>query len=175
VTELRAQVLAQRRALSPEDVARFSREVTARFQEWAGNDGGLLSGRQVSLYSEPMKGEARLESLASWLQGQGAVLCFPRVSGLEMSMVSADGRVVPPGELALVIVPGVVFGENGERIGMGKGHYDRYLPTAPQAVRVALPFDFQLRSRIEQSPWDQRVDVLITPTRIIELPARARA
>jgi 5-formyltetrahydrofolate cyclo-ligase len=71
----------------------------------------------------------------------------------------ADAR-----QLDLVLVPGVAFGRQGERLGMGAGFYDRFLPRIPGALRVVLAFDFQLLDEIDQQPWDQPVDWIISET-----------
>ncbi|MFL5813550.1 MAG: 5-formyltetrahydrofolate cyclo-ligase [Bdellovibrionia bacterium] len=71
----------------------------------------------------------------------------------------ADAR-----QLDLVLVPGVAFGRQGERLGMGAGFYDRFLPRIPGALRVVLAFDFQLLEELDQQPWDQPVDWIITET-----------
>jgi 5-formyltetrahydrofolate cyclo-ligase len=67
-------------------------------------------------------------------------------------------------QLDLVLVPGVAFGRQGERLGMGAGFYDRFLPRIPGALRVVLAFDFQLLEELDQQPWDQPVDWIITET-----------
>jgi 5-formyltetrahydrofolate cyclo-ligase len=67
-------------------------------------------------------------------------------------------------ELDLILIPGVAFGRQGERLGMGAGFYDRFLPRIPNALRVVLAFDFQLLEQLEQNPWDQPVDWIITET-----------
>lgn len=67
-------------------------------------------------------------------------------------------------QLDLVLVPGVAFARQGERLGMGAGFYDRFLPRIPNALRVVLAFDFQLLEELDQQPWDQPVDWIITET-----------
>src|SRR5205814_995342 len=82
-----------------------------------------------------------------------------------------DGSLEELGkELDLVIVPGTAFGERGERIGKGMGHYDRFLTKVPRALRVSLAFDFQVLSRLEQNPWDQPVHWIMTETREFRTP-----
>lgn len=76
---------------------------------------------------------------------------------------------VDPESLDLIFVPGAAFGEKGERTGMGAGFYDRFLPKAHKALRVALAFDFQLLPELDQQPWDQRVDWIWTERRQIVL------
>ena len=85
-------------------------------------------------------------------------------------MLSANrANVVPldPKELDLIIVPGVAFNLNGDRLGLSGGYYDRFLPKAPNACRVALTFDFQILDAVPVSPHDVPVDMLISETRTI--------
>lgn len=78
-----------------------------------------------------------------------------------------------PKELDLMIVPGVVFGKRGERIGRGAGFYDRYLGEAKSALRVGFAYDFQvLDEPLFQEPWDAQMDWIITDSRIIDTSAR---
>lgn len=84
-----------------------------------------------------------------------------------------DLAAVDPRTIDLIVVPGVVFGARGERIGMGAGFYDRYLPTAERAIRVGFGFDFQLLDEpVPQSEWDARMDFVVTDRRIVETGAR---
>lgn len=68
----------------------------------------------------------------------------------------------PIDELDLIFVPGVVFGEGGERIGMGKGFYDRFFASESKAIRIAFAFSFQVYPTLKQNFWDQRVDWIVT-------------
>jgi 5-formyltetrahydrofolate cyclo-ligase len=60
----------------------------------------------------------------------------------------------------LFIVPGVAFGRDGTRIGMGKGYYDRllYNITAPT---VGLAYDFQMFDSVPTNENDKRIDLVI--------------
>lgn len=75
-------------------------------------------------------------------------------------------------EIDLLIIPGVVFGKKGERIGRGVGFYDRFLNEARGALRVAFAYDFQLLPDVPQESWDAPVDWIITDQRVIETHAR---
>ncbi len=78
-------------------------------------------------------------------------------------------KATPPNELDVIFVPGVAFGESGERVGMGVGFYDRYLKLANRALRVALAFDFQLFDKLDQSEFDQPVHWVFTETRELKI------
>lgn len=82
--------------------------------------------------------------------------------------VGKDLNLVPPEQVDLVVVPGVVFDRRGGRIGYGKGYYDRLLSRlGSQARRVALAFDFQVLDTVPQNNSDIRVDTIITEKTIM--------
>ena len=66
------------------------------------------------------------------------------------------GRAESVATFDLMAVPGVVFDENGGRIGYGKGYYDRILSEARCRV-VALAFDFQVLTEVPSEEHDMTV------------------
>lgn len=77
---------------------------------------------------------------------------------------SGQKEVVP----SLIVVPLVAFCD-GYRKGYGKGYYDRYLQKHPNCLRIGVAFDKQEASFIPEA-WDQRLDVIITETRVLHYP-----
>ncbi|HDN96024.1 MAG TPA: 5-formyltetrahydrofolate cyclo-ligase [Thermoplasmatales archaeon] len=76
-------------------------------------------------------------------------------------------RVRSYNEVELVIVPGIVFDEKGNRIGYGGGYYDRLLKRI-DAKKIALAYDFQVMERIPNEEHDVRMDMIITEKRVIK-------
>ena len=74
-----------------------------------------------------------------------------------------------PGVLDMIVVPGVGFTKKGERIGMGAGFYDRYLPHATHALKVGFCYDFQIFDELPVKEHDHEVDWIITPKQVIEV------
>lgn len=70
------------------------------------------------------------------------------------------------GRLSICLVPGIVFDEQGYRIGYGKGYYDRFLQSF-DGVKLGLCYcDFYLKE-IPRGKYDTRVDCVITEKGII--------
>lgn len=67
------------------------------------------------------------------------------------------GSVVPINEqeIDLVIVPGLAFDRDGNRLGHGKGYYDSFLKRLPSRIpRIGLAFDFQILDSLPHTNSD---------------------
>ncbi|MCA9246311.1 MAG: 5-formyltetrahydrofolate cyclo-ligase [Planctomycetales bacterium] len=72
-------------------------------------------------------------------------------------------RLVDPAMLELLILPGVAFDANGNRLGNGRGHFDRLLAgTSCHAVKMAICFTCQLFPQIPCEPHDIAMDCVLT-------------
>ncbi len=70
------------------------------------------------------------------------------------------------GEIELIVVPAVAYDRRGNRVGRGKGYYDRLLRDS-RATKVGVGYDFQLieGDDIDAEPHDVAVDIVITESR----------
>lgn len=76
-------------------------------------------------------------------------------------------RFVDPTTLDAVIVPGVGFDKEGNRLGFGGGFYDRYLPrTKPECRKIAVCHDFQLIEHAYPEEHDFPMDMIVTNQQI---------
>lgn len=64
--------------------------------------------------------------------------------------------------IGFIAVPGVAFDRNGNRLGRGKGYYDRLLPRIPAAYKAGICFPYQLVEEVPAEPFDIRMDEIIT-------------
>ena len=69
-------------------------------------------------------------------------------------------------QIDLVIVPGVAFDIYGNRMGHGKGYYDKLLGKT-KTTSVGLCFELQIVEKIPTESHDKPVDIIITEKRII--------
>jgi len=66
-------------------------------------------------------------------------------------------------DIDLTVVPGLAFDKNMNRIGFGKGYYDRYLEkTRIDAKKIAVAFDYQVLEEIPSEVFDVKMDSIIT-------------
>lgn len=172
--ELRARMRARNRALDPAERAAASCEIFRRVERLEAFAKARTVGVFCSLPDEPDTREA----LARW--GSVKRVAVPRVEGASMRFfrydpctqhIGAFGIEEPgpeaeeclPGELDLIVVPGVAFTSRGERMGRGRGYYDRYLtqPTL-RAVKIGVCFAHQLVDTLPVEPHDVPMDCVVT-------------
>ncbi len=76
-----------------------------------------------------------------------------------------DGIEVPIAKIDVVFVPLLAFDQNGNRIGYGKGFYDRFLTKCrPDTIKIGLSFFEAEKGIFEVSEFDQALNYCITPS-----------
>ena len=175
--EIRKRALAARRTLSEEERAAYSAEITKKLLAHP----AVTQARTIFAYAA-MPDEVQTETLLSGLLDLGKRVAIPWIIGkqvMEAVLVpSMDAleygayhiltvreerrEILPPQEIDCAIVPGVAFGMDGARLGMGGGYYDTFLPKAPEAVRIAAAFQCQITEEIPRAPHDCGVDWIVT-------------
>lgn len=65
-----------------------------------------------------------------------------------------------------ILVPGVAFDIQKNRMGLGKGFYDKYLASCPNAYKAGVAFSFQVFEKIPTEPTDIQMDCIVTEDRI---------
>ncbi len=65
------------------------------------------------------------------------------------------------GIIDLIIVPGIAFDKNLNRLGFGKGYYDKYLSNN-DIYKIGLCFDEQIVESVPVNELDIKMDMIIT-------------
>lgn len=68
-------------------------------------------------------------------------------------------------KIDLMIIPGVAFDKEKNRLGRGRGFYDRLLKTV-NATKIGVCFDFQIVEQVPTEDFDVKMDVVISTTYI---------
>ena len=176
--ELREKMMALRNGLSPEEKQHAGAACASRLVQRVGFE------RAKTLFCYRAVGnELDLESILQMARIAGKEVAFPRVTGQEtMEFVVGGvfqkgfrgipepqgGSVVLPTAGDLMLLPGLAFSEKGQRLGYGKGYYDRYLAALKgRPACWGVGYGFQLCSRLPAQEWDQPLDAILTPEKII--------
>ncbi|MDR1679847.1 MAG: 5-formyltetrahydrofolate cyclo-ligase [Prevotellaceae bacterium] len=75
--------------------------------------------------------------------------------------ISEPATAVCEDEINLAIVPGIAFSPQGQRLGRGKGYYDRFLADF-HGKKIGICFDFQLLPEIPVEQFDVKMDEVIS-------------
>lgn len=102
---------------------------------------------------------------------------LPRVNGVNLDLLPYEpaslrtgafhieepqqGTPADPASMELIIVPAVALDRRGNRLGRGKGFYDRLLAETT-ATTIGVAYDFQLFDELPVEPHDSPVDIVIT-------------
>ena len=79
---------------------------------------------------------------------------------------AASCAEIPLERFDLVLVPGMAFDLIGNRLGRGRGVYDRLLQSV-SGVKCGVCYDLQLLENIPTEPHDAKVDFILTPAKSI--------
>jgi len=60
----------------------------------------------------------------------------------------------------VIIVPGLAFDRENNRLGRGKAYYDKFLASVT-AYKIGVCFDFQLVDKVPTDKWDIKMDLVI--------------
>ncbi len=93
----------------------------------------------------------------------------PGVLGI-LEPVSEEEAVPETEGKSLILVPGLAFDLNRNRIGYGKGYYDGFFMKYRDypLIKIALAYDFQILNELPAEEHDVKVDQIITQSRIIK-------
>lgn len=84
--------------------------------------------------------------------------------GVKVKTPPQEKEIVVP---HVVLVPGLAFGGRGERLGRGRGYYDRYLENFT-GIKIGVCFDEQIRQQVPMDEHDQKMDYIVSESLVIE-------
>ena len=177
--EVRQSLLRRLLSLTCDEIIRRSEDVERLLSELP-----IYRKAKVILVYFPLKGEVNLLGLIrrDW---EVKEFCFPvmdlntkgltafKASSLDRGFMRGDYGVMEPcpetrqsvdlNRVDLVIVPGLGFDREKNRLGRGKGFYDRFLKTVkPPIAKVGVAFECQIQDHLPSDPaWDEKVDFVV--------------
>ena len=173
---LRQALKDKRAALSPETKKAWDAAIVKHIAA----SPEFQNASALLLYA-PLKGEIDLLPLVRIARAAGKPVAFPRCDTESCTMqfyeLTAEKRLIPgaygiaeppadapllhPDAKALCILPALSFDLNGNRLGYGKGYYDRFLADFPGITLGAVYASFLLRT-VPTEAHDRPVALLFT-------------
>jgi len=183
--EIRAQIKAEKAALSRAYIEAYS----AHLAEVAAAQSFYRDADVIYAYLAYNE-EIRTEALIRRAWADGKRVAVPKVLDqgvMEFYYIDSFDGIAPgyfgipepegaPGRVAddrnfLMLMPGLAYGRDHNRIGYGGGFYDRYLERKQAEgagfVTVALAYGFQIFDGIPAEAHDRKVDIVISDQEII--------
>ena len=174
---LRKEKIKARDGLRAEERNRLSQNIAERILK----SEEFQRANTVMIY-RGIRGEVRLNFIETAEESKGKQflfpLCLPERQMAALAPKGEDGwkrgsfgimepvmersERIRPEDIDLIICPCTVFDENCNRMGMGGGYYDRFLPKCEKAVVAAAAFEVQKAANVPMEPWDKAVDLVFT-------------
>ncbi len=182
---LRRQLRARRRAIQGAARTRAARQLARQ----ANAARLLLPGRRIGLYLANSE-EIDTGPLLALALARGCSVALPRIVSLRHDRMRfydwtgvvrrgpfrirepLGGRLRAARELDVVFMPLVGFDAQGNRIGMGRGFYDRHfaqrlrLSHCRRPLLVGLAYDAQQVPALPHAPHDVPLDAIVTESSI---------
>ena len=187
-TELRKLYLSKRKAVSVEEVAIKSQQITDLFFQ----NFDLSEVKNLHVFLPiTKKNEINTWLIIRYLQQNFPLIkiIIPKITEENFELDNYDfveknlienkwGILEPSGEnqekilseqIDLVIIPLLIFDKNGNRVGYGKGFYDRFLQQCKsQSLKVGLCLEEAIEMIEDINEFDVKMDFCITPNKIYE-------
>ncbi|MCD7978591.1 MAG: 5-formyltetrahydrofolate cyclo-ligase [Tannerellaceae bacterium] len=176
--ELRKDIALLKKLHTPDILSDHSEEICRKLEEQE-----LFRQASCIAIYHALPGEVQTTSiLRKWHPHKKLLL--PLIQGYDLSLYPYTGEnsvqkgnfgiwePIPRGtayeakEIDLIIVPGIAFDQQLNRMGRGKGFYDRLLSSI-SAPKIGICFDFQLRESIPCEAFDIPMDMVITEKSVL--------
>ncbi len=175
--KIRKKISSLKKAFSENQLLEFSQEVISSLESLE----EFQKAEYIFCYYS-MKDEVDTRELISKYAHQKKFI-LPVIVGdnLILKEYKSDGEMEkvifgilePQGEefinykkIDLVIVPGVAFDEQKNRLGRGKGYYDKILKDI-KAKKIGICFDFQLVKKVPVETFDVKLDAIVSQNTIV--------
>jgi len=174
-SELRKHFRAQRQAIPAADRIARSKQITQKVLEHP----KVISAQSVFIYLS-QSDEVHTLDLVDTLLELGKTVAVPKIiPGPDRVMlaipIKSRDEVTPdilgipappegeamPGSPAVIIMPGLGFTPQGQRLGQGGSYYDRYLTKHPGSYTFALAYREQVVESLPTDTYDRTVDKVL--------------
>lgn len=181
--KIRTQIREQRKLLLDSELKDADKRLVEEFKDALDQDRDMRrvfdKAKYIAVY-KGVKGEIPCDMLCDYLRKNGKHTCYPKTNGQDMEfydvkdpskeLVKGQFGLLEPSNLnkvdskdiSIMIMPGIVFDEEGYRVGQGGGYYDRFIASlANEPLLIGVCMSFQLMSLVPVETTDIPCDVVL--------------
>jgi len=175
---IRCEMRKLRRNLPESLVTSWSKQIADYFCSWS-----IYQQCKSIMFYLAMPDEVQTEQMIKDALRLGKQVCVPLLGEKHGEMTAAEitsidelivgkyglkmpnqetARLILPSSIQMVVVPAVAFDRNGNRLGLGAGYYDRFLPKAINSVLIGMTWECQLANILPDEEHDIKMQYLMT-------------
>ncbi|MCD8230819.1 MAG: 5-formyltetrahydrofolate cyclo-ligase [Clostridiales bacterium] len=186
--EIRKFYKQLRNDMEREQVASLSSEICRHILE-----SPLFQTAEYIYAYYPLGNEADIRPVAEEAWKRGKQVAFPKVFGDEMCYFEVgdfsqlvegtfgvmeplpvnDGGTARPVDWrrldTLVLTPGVAFDRHGNRMGFGKGYYDRHFAERNRYIMLGVAYELQVSKELPTGEFDVALSYIVTENGIFDM------
>ncbi len=179
--EIRRRVRAQKSMLTEYERRQAADDVFEQLEQLA----AFIMSEHILMYHSLPDELSTHSFLDKWHGSKHFYL--PRVNGVNLDILPYEQTSLQLGafhieepqgdetvsidDIEMVVVPAMAYDRQGNRVGRGKGYYDRLLADS-KAIKIGVAYDCQLVDEIDTDSFDQPVDIVITQSRTYKIRKR---
>ncbi len=173
--EIRQIIKEKRKSITNKEIEKFSKIISEKFLSLE-----FINKKTIFFVYNAIKNEVDTSYIIDYLKLNKKVISYPLTIGDNMiAVIPTDsewilgdfGVLIPKNyetakNIDVAVIPLLACDKNLNRIGYGKGYYDKFL-SKNECVKVGICYDFQVLENITPNVFDVPLDYIITPTKII--------
>ena len=170
--EIRRKIKAMKSMLLETEKLESAERVFERLEQTA----AFIMANKILMYHSLPDELSTHRFLRKWADRKQ--LYLPRVNGVNLDILPYDEsrlelgsfhieeptgqNTVNADEIEVIVVPAVAYDRKGNRLGRGKGFYDRLLAST-RATKIGVAYEFQIVDEVPTEPHDVAMDIVISP------------
>jgi len=175
---IRSDMRKRRRNLSAEQMSIWSEQIADYFCAWS-----IYHKCETVMFYLAMPDEVQTDLLIKDALKRGKRVCVPLLGEKDGEMAAAmianlddlvvgkyglrmpdpyRSKLILPASIQMVVVPAVAFDWDGNRLGLGAGYYDRFLPEAINSVFIGMAWECQLTGKLPNEEHDVQMQYVLT-------------
>lgn len=175
---VRKEVEERRARLNQRELNKFNKEINSHISV----SRLFLEGKVIMGYLAMAGKEVPVDQAMQTALNMGKTVCVPQILDLDGHMQAVrlvtlkklakdmygirtpqePVEVISPEDIDLILVPGAAFTEHGDRLGKGKGFYDRFLPRCTKGVAMGVANEVQVLPELPTQAHDFKIRYLVT-------------